>query len=284
MRYGRGHRLRLGARRPIPFLFSKNAHANLDGLPDEIDLVAMAGADGKVINQAFTGTCFACAPVRAIAISLAACGSPLGFDPSVLDMAMLVHAIERAADGDPERDPLWDWGGDPADTITVMQTIGVRPARYRPETDEAARSCDASPDTVGPDHPPFPGEKGGVEPNLRDLETDAHALLFGAHDVGVLDPVGDSMRALAGRSAMTIAWRATDADEEARADDVLDARDGPANHDTMLVGYRRTSAGILFRLQNSWGEEWADRGRIWATEGFVRSASCRYAMTVRRVP
>ena len=275
----------MGARRPMPFLFSPHARVAADALPAGSDLRDSVSVDvARVIDQGPTGVCFAAAPARALVYSFAATGTPLGFDPSVLDLATLVHALERAADGDPEHDKLWDWGGDPADVVTVCQSIGVRPARYRPGTDEAVRRCDASPDTIGPPWSPAEGQPGGVEIAFSDLLRDAHGLLVGVHEIGVItDPELDLRRSIAGGAAVTGAWCVQDADEDPAPDTVLDARVGIADHDSLFVAYRTMPDGSFqYLLQNSWGDHWGDDGRLWVTGGFVRSATCLYSFSARR--
>jgi hypothetical protein len=277
--FGRGHVIRAGAHRPLPFALSRHARLRAEALPDAVDLTPHIPC---IVDQDGTGTCFACAPKSAIETTLAAGGALIGIVISVLDLATLVHAIERAADGF-DGQPLWDWGGDPADVVTAITQWGVRPARYRAGTDEAARHCDASPDTVGPDHEPGPSEKGGVEPDFADLLTDADTLIVGAHEIDDTDPITDLRRTLANGACVTVAWRVLPADELAGPDTILDGRAGPADHDSYIAAYKRQPDGTFrFRLVNSWGASWGDRGMAWVTEAFIRSSSCRYAMSVRR--
>jgi hypothetical protein len=286
--YSRGHRERPEAHRPLPFSLSDHHVRLRAGIsrPKEVHIPNEIRAMGSpfvpyVVDQDSTGTCFSCAPKAGIELTLARAGTPLSFLISVLDLAILVHAIERATTGLPS-DKLWDWGGDPADVATVIARYGVRCARYRPGTDEEARNCDASPDTVGPDHRPVGSEPGGVEISFADFVKDAETILGGAHEIYDADCINESCQTLADGVAISIAWCVLDADESAPAGTVLDGRIGVPDHDSLIVGYRTMpDNSIQFLLQNSWGTGWIDDGFAWVTSNFMRSASCRYALSVR---
>lgn len=165
----------------------------------------------------------------------------------------------------------------------MLGRYGVRPARYRPGTDEEARNCDASPETVGPGHAPVGEEAGGVEINARDFIKDAEVILGGAHEIGDGNCIDESCQTLADGVAISIAFCVIDSDETAPPGAVLQGRDGPADHDVLVVGYRtRADGSIEFLMQNSWGPKWADAGFVWISESFMRTATCRYALSVRR--
>jgi len=284
--YSRGHRERAGAARPLPFALSDHAVRLRSGvarppsvhIPDEIRAMQSPFVP-YLVDQNGTGTCFACAPKSGVELTLARAGTPLLFPISILDIATLVHAIERAGDAS----KLWDWGGDPADVATVFGRYGVRAARYRPETDEEARNCDASPDTVGPDHAPVGEELGGVEINARDFIKDAEVILGGAHEIGDANCIVESCQTLADGVTITVAFCVIDSDETAPPGTVLEGRVGQADHDVLIVGYRTKADGsIEFLMQNSWGRQWIDAGFAWVSESFMRTATCRYAQSVRR--
>lgn len=278
-RFSTGLRIRPGAVRPLPFMLSARARAAEEDLPDRTD---NARHVPYVVDQDGVGVCFACAPAVGVMTTLAARGTPLPFHVSILDLATLVHAIERAITGKP-KDPLYDWGGDPADVVTAISRWGVRPARYRPGTDEEARLCDASKDTVGP-RKFFPGvDEPGVEPNLLDLEKDSEALMIGAHSIST---TLDVRRNLAAGVTVGVAWRVLDSDQDAGPDAVLDAhpdRDAGSDHYTLLVDYERQPDGsYLYVNQNSWGYGWGHDGRVRVTEGFMRQADCLVSFDVKR--
>ena len=290
-RFFLGHRERSGAIEPPPFAVSSHARAmrvraalgevDLDefSIPDEIVRIGSSYVPYHC-DQGMTGTCFAAAPKIGIEQTCAVNGHPIPFDVSVLDIATLVHALERAELGSVD-DPLWDWGGDPRDAATVVSRFGVRQAHYRSGMSEEARRCDASPDTVGPDHPPTPDERRGDEPNMLDTEKDAESLVLGIHEIGHLDPIGESVATIADRACLTVAWNATRADMDAAPGTILDGRDGPPTHDSVINAFRRTPDGYLFQLWNSWWP-WGDDGNLWVNESFMRCARARYAMSVTR--
>lgn len=286
--FSRGHRERAGAARPLPFALSEHAARLRSGIarPPSVNIPEEIRAMGSsyipyLVNQARAGVCFACAPKSGVELTLARAGTPLPDPISILDIATLVHAIERASTGSSGK--LWDWGGDPADACTVFGRYGVSAARYQPGTDEEARNCDASPDRVGPDHAPVGNEEGGVEIDARDFIKDAEVILGGAHEIGDANCIDESCQTLADGVTITIAFCVIDSDETAPPGTVLQGRDGRADHDVLIVGYRTKADGAIeFLMQNSWGSEWVDAGFAWVSESFMRTATCRYAQSVRR--
>lgn len=42
-------------------------------------------------------------------------------------------------------------------------------------------------------------------------------------------------------------------------------------HAMIVVGYRKTSSGVEFKIRNSWGSSWGDHGYTWMTESYIKS-------------
>lgn len=54
-------------------------------------------------------------------------------------------------------------------------------------------------------------------------------------------------------------------------------------HAVCLVGYKRTEAGLFFRLRNSWGESWGDKGYAWMPSEYLTLGICGEAYALRAV-
>lgn len=54
-------------------------------------------------------------------------------------------------------------------------------------------------------------------------------------------------------------------------------------HAVCLVGYKRTGDGVMFRVRNSWGESWGDKGYAWMPSEWLTLGVCGEVFALRAV-
>ena len=52
-----------------------------------------------------------------------------------------------------------------------------------------------------------------------------------------------------------------------------------SSHAMLIVGYRKTEAGYQFRVRNSWGPYWCDKGYCWFIAGYIEKLQDAWAVT-----
>lgn len=229
---------------------------DLSALPEEVSLEQHVG---EVYDQSTTNSCVGWAFCNAIEIAERAAG--LAEDRlSVL----YPYFYARMAD-DPTARFVLDDGCRPRNLIKVAFRLGV------------------------PDDEHWPWEPGKLwmRKNRRpsfNADMQAHGRRGGEYArIGTigLERVRDVRAALAGGYPVMIALRITEEFADAEGPLIVDVPriGGPfvGGHMVTLVGYepdRNRPGQYLYRVLNSYGEDWKDGGLCWITEDYLTSAYC----------
>lgn len=260
---GYGYRPNRAGTRPARFSALRGAPVQL---PDEWSLVEHAP---PVFDQGPTGSCTAHAKITATMTSATAQGTPLAFIPSPLRLYQIALCLDRGLDHRGELPPLEDIGAEPAIIEQAIRSWGIVPMGPRP-ADGRFSDCDP--------------ERLAVDPPLLVLEQSAHTLIAGDYQIHAFDPVPDLRRAIVQDCPVNLGfWADRDFDDWKAGDAPLNHQDreDPSGgwHYATILGFWNG----YFRLRNSWGEGWGDRGECWVGESWVRSCVGIYASQVTEV-
>jgi hypothetical protein len=229
--------------------------------------------EDEMLNQLEFQACTGHGTSQGISIVDKTQGLGLGFTASPIGIYTPGRALGRG--GDPSV-RLSDTGAMPADVMAAIAQFGVRP--MGPRNPNGNTDCTA--------------ENINAEPTLDELETDAKALVVGEYRINELDhDVCDQVAAVISdkRVPVGVGTYVDTAFSNWRAGDLpmgLANQSDPngGGHWMVIVGYFTDPATRkrIFIVCNSWGEGWGDRGHIYVTEGWIKSAWDLYALTARR--
>lgn len=242
------------------------------------DLTQFAPA---ILDQNWVGSCVMNGVPCAAATTLAAAGTPLGFTPSVRDGYRMALASDRAQDYPLtpvlQLPPLVDRGTQILTGTTVMSRWGVTAMGPNVVVGGRMRNNDCDP------------HNACGEPDLPTIIKAGRKLIVGAYelDLGMAVERETQLALDAGHAVAIGGWVDTRTFEPYRAwhlpigaQDFNDPNGG--GHCTYIVGYLTDPAGVtLYRLRNSWGEEWGDEGCAWVTGAFLRQMWEAFALDVR---
>ena len=225
------------------------------------------------MDQGGTSSCTGHACAGAIATTLAARGSPIGFVPSPAGIYTLARAVDRVPGAYGKVPALFDDGAMPSQAWKGINKWGVRPMKA-PTPD--GRNSDADPRTID------------AEPLFSDLLLDAKHLFVGDYriDSEGAQRVTDFCLALDAGYAVTAAvyvdsaFEAWTGPSPLGRPDMTDREGGW--HYIYFIGYRTDAAGSrLFRFRNSWGTSWGMDGDGECDEDLVLSSGDAYVASVR---
>lgn len=234
-----------------------------------------------ILDQNRVGACVMHGVPCAAATTLAAKGKPLGFVPSQRDGYAMALASDRAEDNPLtpilKLPPLVDRGTQILTGTVVMSRWGVRPMGARVVVDGRERNSDCSP------------ANATNEPDLPAIIEAGRKLIVGAYelDLGAAVEVQTQLALDAGHAVAIGGWVDSRTFEPYRAEsEPIGAQDFSdpfgGGHCTYLVGYLTDPTGVtLYRLRNSWGEDWGDEGCAWVTGAFLRQMWEAFALDVR---
>lgn len=222
----------------------------LDGatLPGHVRLPAPAA----VYDQATVGRCVA----ESLAYGVETLAPRAGYAPERPDRTALYYRCRRAIGSVGE-----DSGAILADGIEVLRGGWERELR------EPSPVFDASYTT------PAPQRAAGL-PRLVSAEPLAHDLASVMWELACGHPVVVGLR-------VTGQWDAL----SHGAGDRLGAPEGDVTggHAVCLVGYQTSPAGTEFRVRNSWGASWGDRGEAWLHASWLSIGSCGELHALRAI-
>lgn len=228
------------------------------------------------LDQGATGSCEGHSHAVAIYTAMFARGVVPAYLPSPADMYRLARCIER----DGAAAPLRDTGTESAYICAALNVWGTRPMGppVQDPCDANPRNSDASILTICD------------EPSFADLEVDRHGIIVGQYacDGGMLTDRNAAVQtSLAKNAPVTIGgfvdsaymrWEPTDGVYQRASE--YDPHGG--GHSQVILAWRVNAGGRPeYQIQNSWGVEWCDAGRIWVSEMFVRDADELTCMDVR---
>lgn len=228
------------------------------------------------MDQGESETCHAHSASGSVWCAKEEAGQPLGFVPSPLLIASCTYSDVRNAQTPPGQplDPLKDVGAELQDDATALAQWGVAPIQA-PTPD--GRYSDVPNDLPGV---PFP------EPDINQVRLAGADLIGGEYSINV---DADAPRTVAACiDAKIPVWFGTnigDTFQKLGPNDIgqpTPANDGDqGGHAMYISGYRTNAVGRLeFRVENSWGEGWADKGAVWVSEEFVMECWCLWPMDV----
>jgi hypothetical protein len=256
---GYGHAPSPNAETPPDFSHHPAAHASAD-LPSTVDL---SDAAPPVMDQSQTGSCVGHSTSGAVACSLAAQGTPLGWVPSPDDAYKLSRAVDRGLSYPTGTLPkLTDDGTDPQICASAIARFGIRPMRS-PTSDGRVSDVEIA--------------HVNDEPDFASLLKDARSLVVGIHRINATG----AGRVLAFRQALAAGCPvrfAIDVDESFEAYDGSAPCSAPGaslgGHALYAIGYRTTADGrTIGKGRNSWGEGWGLGGDFEFDESFIAAMS-----------
>jgi hypothetical protein len=228
------------------------------------------------LDQVQTGTCEGHGHARAWATYDKAHGVGLDFIPSPDDVCKLARAHDRALFDGTAYQPLADDGTSSDSILWAAARYGVRPMMIPAWSD--GHNSDVDPSTVDD------------EPEIDKIERDSATLIVGAYQVTetqIADRLAAVDLALANKIPVVMesfvdsafeGW--TKSGELYLRADKSDKNGG--NHCT-CIGARRTVDGVAqYGVDNSWGAEWCEGGRIWVAGEYVAGAMALVISSIRK--
>lgn len=174
------------------------------------------------------------------------------FVPSPAEIYRNGRAIDRLDWIPIDQQPLTDDGAMPNQVKRAVNEYGVEPMKAT----VGGRYSDDDPATVND------------EPKLLDLEVESENLMVG--DYGIISHgkqrVAELRMALANGLAVTAAIAGGSNAFQSYTGGVLGPIGEPLDHYVCIVGYRTVDGRTEFRIRNSWGEDWGERGDCWINE------------------
>lgn len=219
-----------------------------------------------ILQQRNSGTCHAHSAAAARWVAQKAANKPLLWVPSPLSIASLVYADTQRV-GAPLGGAwaaLVDLGAELQDDANAIKAWGICPIGPSPDG-ELGDVPNDPPDNTFPEPDLTSLEKSGETPgdaeySLDMSSTDLVDMAAATIDAGMPIRTGffcDS------------AFMQLGPNDIAQAPNVNDPQGG--GHSTYLRAHRLVGASRQFRLTNSWGTSWADRGEVWVGEAWLRA-------------
>lgn len=231
-------------------------------LPDVVNTIEPLARASGIYDQGAAPFCVSNALAAAIRDCEQLAGNAVPIDPSRLWIMYLAHALEDDTAG-------FD-GAIIADAVEAVQKLGIPPETIWPYSDQ-----NPGPFSVIPSQEAYRQASDQIKP----LET-ARIVTEGDQRVD------DLMRMLAfgGRNGKGVpvvfgtnvsnAYAANQLGPGFVAD-VPPDNDIDGGHAQKYIGYKRdpgAEGGVLFRVQNSWTDQWGDGGMCWHTVAYVKYA------------
>lgn len=281
----------LGCRQPDPVRLAAHpsAHDHPHIARAKVSTTPLPSAADKLparprVDQGQSGSCTWGSSSIALAVACISMGDPLGFIPSQRCGYAITRALERAALSMPVSTPLEDNGADLEDVFDAAATYGVEPMEREVTPD--GRFYDIWTDDDAPN--------GNVndEPTLTELEDASKVKVkvdVAPHTIDPRDPQAEllMMATLASDPALPIqaSGFVDQAFMQLGPNDVAPAPNpalGGGGHAFWFSAYRTNSHGAIeFKLENSWGDSWADHGAVWVSMAFVRALWAMYVPAVK---
>ncbi len=222
-------------------------------------------------DQRDTSSCTGHALGRAFQLRLLAMAVVDVVKPSVT----IIYQAGVAADRASPNDALQDEGAAPSQVMRGMATQGVCPdSAWPPGGFDAAMDAD-----------PVNHDFLTTDPDLDALEEASTFVLQGFYRIGegADQTVLDVVQAIHNGYPVAVGVMVDQAFEDQDGKTPIGPC-GPSplgGHMVCAVGYRTNARGAKeFRVCNSWGPGWGDRGLFWASAEWVKSALDCYAVTV----
>jgi hypothetical protein len=239
---------------PDPLTYGRTSYRasreGISALPSSVTLLPYAP---HVFNQNDTGSCTGGSTGPAIYTALLARGTPLPWVPSPKGIYTLGRAIDRTPNANGSFPPLRDEGAMPNQVMRGISEWGVR--RMGPFVSGYAYDCDH--------------RNVNEEPNLLELEEDAHHVLLGQYVIRTkgAQRIVDLCSALAAKKPITVALAGGSALFQSYAGGVLPMLHAPLDHYVWLYGYTTDAKGKrIFLGRNSWGTGWGEGGNFRLSE------------------
>lgn len=233
-----------------------------------------------IMDQNHVGSCVAHAVPAASITTMRAQGNTLGFELHSPRWAYSTALCLDRSDDNPSTPigrlpPLRDVGTMVLTVVDVERHWGVIPMGPCVEVDGAVVNSDCS---LG---------NYSREPDLLELSLASRKLLVGAYQI----PLGQGLELAtqltldAGIAVAIGGWVDSKTFLPHRSDSPPIGKQDPWDvdggaHCTYLVGYREINGSVVYRLRNSWGTSWGDKGCAWVTGAFLRSCWEAWAMAV----
>jgi hypothetical protein len=233
------------------------------------------------MDQGQFGSCTGHGTAQGLAVSCAVAGIKLGFVPSPRGVYANARCMELS---DPSQ-PLTDSGSEPADVMTVLQTLGVR--AIQAPTDDG-RYSDVDDTNVN------------AKPTLLELEAEVVHLVVGEYRIDeksadAPQQVAAAIAGLHGGPSCAVGigvfvdtafmnWTPKGGPLDAPPNQ-NDPNGG--GHWVAIVGFATAADGTLvFDVVNSWGDMWGDgTGHIQVTQKWLMAAvSDIYVLTAQIAP
>jgi hypothetical protein len=253
-------------------------------------------------DQGQSGSCTWGSSAFAIYVACIALGIPLGFIPSMLAGYAATRAKERPASSE---DKLSDSGADLQDVYVVAAEYGVRPMKCEETPDGRFYDIWTDSDVANLPNPP-PGNCNN-EPDVADLELAAEdrvLLDVARYAISPSDPNRSDLMAAALDASPPVPISACGFVDTVfenlkpgsvmGAPDTSDSKGG--GHAFWFSAYRTNAQGRReWKLENSWGTFWAERGYVradgasmdggfcWVSEAFVEMLWAIFPLSLTRI-
>jgi len=242
----------------------------------------IGGKQTRVLDQNFAGSCVPSAVGPAVYTALAVAGDPLPFVPGVLEPYKVMRAGDRA-DDNPFTDvmdlpALRDVGTRILSAVEAIGKWGIGPMGPWVKIGGVQYASDCGPANVN------------GEPDFEALQKAGQTLIVGPYQLtsGKLSVVEAQLSIDAGYPVVLGGWVDTITFDPYRkgsppigAQDKDDTRGG--GHAIWVFGYYTLPSGrVVFRVLNSWSEEWGDLGEAEVTEDFIEDRWESYAFKVQK--
>lgn len=219
-----------------------------------------------ILQQRNSGTCHAHSAAAARWVAQKAANKPLLWVPSPLLIASVTYADTQRAGQSPDVGwaALLDLGAELQDGATAIRTWGIGP-------------IGVSPDGELGDVPNDPPDNSFPEPDVGALQASGETQGDAEYSIDMNSADVVDMAAAVIDAGMPIrtgffadsAFMQLGPNDVAAAPNTADPRGG--GHSTYLRGHKLVNGSRQFRLTNSWGTSWCDRGETWAGEAWLRA-------------
>lgn len=234
---------------------------------------------GPRYDQGQSGTCHAHSGVAAVTCARNAKQKGLPWVPSPLLLASLTYADVRAAAYPQGGLPaLQDTGADLSDDAAALARWGIGPIQEL----VVGRFSDVPDDETGAAFPEPPDPK-----TSNELVIAGENLIAGEYQIPV-DQDAPNLAALSLDAAVPVwvGFYCDSAFEDAQSGTIVQPPDtedtNGGGHAVYLSAYRTGAGGELeFRVENSWGPNWAADGTVWASSAWLRATWMLWPMAVK---